>query len=515
MSATTLPMRTTIFADTKASTATPGPATWGELIKLAENPSTYASKVACPLIKLATFGELRSPSGSLRHNRNVMAVAGIEGDYDAGALTPQQLAATLREADAQALVVTTPSHNQPGKGSRMRIFAPLSTPCTPAERERYVGALNGILGGVLAPESFTLSQTYYFGRVEGVDYEVIHVNGANFIDELALVVKLTAPKTNARAATSAPRGDNPDPMSLSYKDKVGTPAQGTRNLLAQLDPDCSYDTWLKVGMSLQHEYGDEGLALWRAWSAGGKKYPGDAEIESKWASFRGGEGTPITLRYVMKLVKAQTAEAKPTGALFQATSEAPLLSFLSLAEITTQPMAEVVQGLLAYRGLTVVGSVPNAGKTFFLIDAALHIAAGETWMGRKVRQGPVVYLAAEAPGSAEMRAKAAADAKFPGQKLPFYVIIQPALLGDEGACNGAVERIVATVRCIEEREGALVVALIVDTVAASLGTGEENGDGMIRLAQGARRVAETLNVAVALAHHPSKATRRVCAAIRA
>ena len=36
---------------------------------------------------------------------------------------------------------------------------------SPDERERHVDILNGIFGGVLAPESWTLSQSYYYGQV--------------------------------------------------------------------------------------------------------------------------------------------------------------------------------------------------------------------------------------------------------------------------------------------------------------------------------------------------------------
>ena len=36
-----------------------------------------------------------------------------------------------------------------------------------ATRARFLARVNGVLGGVLAGESFTLSQSYYFGGIEG------------------------------------------------------------------------------------------------------------------------------------------------------------------------------------------------------------------------------------------------------------------------------------------------------------------------------------------------------------
>ena len=57
--------------------------------------------------------------------------------------------------------------------------------------------------------------------------------------------------------------------------------------LARIPPDCSRDEWIRVGMALHHESNgsNEGLALWRNWSAGGVKY--DArELERQWRSFK-------------------------------------------------------------------------------------------------------------------------------------------------------------------------------------------------------------------------------------
>ena len=54
--------------------------------------------------------------------------------------------------------------------------------------------------------------------------------------------------------------------------------------LAWIPPDVEYNDWMRVGASLYHGLGAEGLALWDGWSRGGSKYqPG--ECEQKWSSF--------------------------------------------------------------------------------------------------------------------------------------------------------------------------------------------------------------------------------------
>ena len=45
---------------------------------------TASHKARLPWLKLATFGDVRSDKRSLRHDANVIAVTGIEADYDLG-----------------------------------------------------------------------------------------------------------------------------------------------------------------------------------------------------------------------------------------------------------------------------------------------------------------------------------------------------------------------------------------------------------------------------------------------
>jgi hypothetical protein len=80
-----------------------------------------------------------------------------------------EAAALLDAQYVESFLYTTPSHT-PEK-PRWRISAPLSRGYAPAERAKFVALVNGILGGILSPESFVASQTYYFGKVKGVPCE--------------------------------------------------------------------------------------------------------------------------------------------------------------------------------------------------------------------------------------------------------------------------------------------------------------------------------------------------------
>ncbi len=176
-----------------------------------------------------------------------------------------------------------------------------------------------------------------------------------------------------------------------------------------------------------------------------------------------------------------------------------------LAEIEAASSADIAQGLFGRGDVVALVGSPNAGKTACAIDLGLAIAAGEVWFGSKIARGPVVYFAAEAPGSVIMRAKAATERKFPGRRLPFYIATGTPGLGSEVNTITDTARVIETVRKVESAEGESVLVAAFDTLASCLSGGDENGDGMLRLVAAAKHIALTLNCAVILVHHPSKA----------
>jgi hypothetical protein len=165
----------------------------------------------------------------------------------------------------------------------------------------------------------------------------------------------------------------------------------------------------------------------------------------------------------------------------------------------------IVQGLIESQSVTAVSGDPGGGKTFLLIDLGLHVAAGQPWFGHKVKSGAVLYIAAEAPESVKRRSKLATRIKFEGQDLPYRVQIEAALLGDDRWSENHTERVIATARAVEAELSLELVLIIIDTVAASMGSGNENLDGMQRLTSVSNRIATETQCAVILNHHPNRA----------
>lgn len=144
--------------------------TWVEFIDILRGIPPQTKKIG-RLVKLATFGSQATGKGCLRHDQNVIHVTGIEGDYDAGLVQPEEAVKRLEKHDIQAVVATTHSH-EPG-APRWRVFAPLSKAGSPGARRAHVARLNGALGGILGKESFGLSQSYFVGGPVGGEYKVL------------------------------------------------------------------------------------------------------------------------------------------------------------------------------------------------------------------------------------------------------------------------------------------------------------------------------------------------------
>lgn len=139
-------------------------------------------KSKLPWLKIMSFGTIKSDKNCLRTNANALLAYGVEGDHDAETMTPEEACRLLKEAGVAALVYTTPSHNLNGNGPRWRVICVFSQPWDPISRASYVARLNGILKGALAKESFTTSQAFFAGKIEGGQSVQTFLIDGDFID---------------------------------------------------------------------------------------------------------------------------------------------------------------------------------------------------------------------------------------------------------------------------------------------------------------------------------------------
>lgn len=259
-------MQIAIFPTVTAQTVEQYDIPWLELVARCIDPPTYPTKRDCPLIKLAQFGDRRSNRGALRHDDNMLVVSGLEGDYDGERVSVDEACAVLSVLGIEALVYTSPSHT--AAAPRWRVLAPLAQPCAPAMRREFMARLNGALGGMLAAESFSASQTYFIGRVVGVEYVARHIPGACV--DLHVTLPTIYPVVAARQVAGERRTD--------------ADIDELRDALRYIPAD-EYSEWIGVGQSLAC-LGEEGYQLWAEWSATSQKHDGEADLQ-RWHTFTG------------------------------------------------------------------------------------------------------------------------------------------------------------------------------------------------------------------------------------
>ena len=258
--------------------------TWPELVEWLQSPDLRApSKAELPLIKLATF------AGDHRSDATLEAVYGIEGDYDGGAVEPAVAAAQLAVAGICGLIVTTPSHRP--DAPRFRVLCPLSQPIKPAERHPMTARLNGALGGILAPESFVVSQAFYVGAVDGGEpMQCFSINGAP-LDTVQGIVPIGPAKS---AGERQPLGTLPT-VDVAIVEAA----------LDEIDPaQLDYPGWRDMTAAYRGAGG--GREAWDRWCA---RYERNslADNEKLWRSLE--SGTVLGWEYLRRYAPVAAARA--------------------------------------------------------------------------------------------------------------------------------------------------------------------------------------------------------------
>jgi hypothetical protein len=134
-----------------------------------------------PWLKLARFGNKRSTEGSLRNDANVLAISGVEADYDGEQMTFDMARDLLEQQGITSIVYTSPSHS--ADAPRWRVLCPFQEEMPAQCRNHQLGRLNGLFRNTFSNESWTLSQSYYFGSVNRNRLHRVEVVDGSPIDQ--------------------------------------------------------------------------------------------------------------------------------------------------------------------------------------------------------------------------------------------------------------------------------------------------------------------------------------------
>ena len=143
---------------------------WDDVCLMLQNVPAYKSKAAQPLLKLGVFG-----GGSRGAGHSLVSISGVELDYDAGDVTATSAANSLRRAGIECVVCST--YTATLANPKWRVFAPTSRELSAGLRVYLARALDSVLGGIVARESFTQKQTFFVGRNPESTYIYYRVRG--------------------------------------------------------------------------------------------------------------------------------------------------------------------------------------------------------------------------------------------------------------------------------------------------------------------------------------------------
>ncbi|GMR20198.1 MAG: hypothetical protein BMS9Abin36_0793 [Gammaproteobacteria bacterium] len=180
----------------------------------------------------------------------------------------------------------------------------------------------------------------------------------------------------------------------------------------------------------------------------------------------------------------------------------PYIWFDRIAEYV--PADYLIKGLIDRQSCGVVYGPAGSGKTFFGIDMAAHIATGMQWRDKRVRQGLVVYVAAEAGASILRRFTAWRDRHLGESfedRVPLGIITKGINLLDQEA----VAELLGELEQIAEEAGLPLALVVFDTLSRSIPGGDENSPrDMTSAIHAADMIRDRLGAATLFVHHSGK-----------
>jgi len=534
-SALDIPLSVTFFRDHAAQSKRTYEHSLRALIPMLRD-TTAPSKAELPWLKLATFGDVRTQRGSLRHDDNITAVTGIEADYDGEAITVDRARQILSNAGIAAIIYTSPSHTE--DTPRWRVLCPLAHPIPSHARAGMVARLNGLFVGALASESFTASQAYYYGSVRSnPSHEVVAIEGRALDEAPELDEQAVGRPVPERQAQAAPA---PRPVAVTSGD-------GTPYALAALARECAAIR----GAGQGHKWAAINRA---AYAIGGLVTAGELHegpaiaalrdavyairaqcedfqhaLRTLETGFADGKAAPRQIPEAPRLIRRVVEEYAPTrpepppidappdhwaaepepDVGLEPERVAPDIKPTGLPLIYFQDVKpalkaeDFVEGLLIKAAMSVTYGPSNCGKTFFMADMALHVAMGLEWRGREVEQAGVIYCAMEGAHGIQNRVAAfALTCGMAGQEIPFAIIPVALNLLDPEADTS---RLIEAIKEAGARMAIPVGLVIMDTLSRGMAGGNENSpEDMGALVANSDRIRQATGAHVAWIHHSGK-----------
>jgi hypothetical protein len=307
--------------------------------------------------------------------------------------------------------------------------------------------------------------------------------------------------------------EEPPKRKLFFTSEGWSEAQIEQHL-SHINPDCDYDTWVKVGMALHQE--GVSFHVFDNWSRRGNKY--DGSTGAKWKSFHKGGG--ISYGTVVALAQQggwkHERAARSEGAKQEysnkegfneetgETKEQPsTLYYIPAKDIKINLEDKtLIKDVIGQQELSVIYGESNCGKTFFMTDLSMHIARGINWRDKRVSPGGVMYAALE--GARGMSGRFVAYCTKHNIENPnFPFAIMPCGLdfySEKSNINEFIDMIKRSQDDIGDPK-----LIVIDTLARAMAGGDENsGQDMGKLVYYSDIIRAETKAHLSFIHHSGK-----------
>ncbi|MGF1628535.1 MAG: AAA family ATPase [Kiloniellaceae bacterium] len=187
----------------------------------------------------------------------------------------------------------------------------------------------------------------------------------------------------------------------------------------------------------------------------------------------------------------------PVSNRFDARPQRNRLELVAFKDIlVSNAPAYLVKGLIPLNGMIVVWGEPKCGKSFLVYDVAMAIARCSDYRGRRVKGGPVVYVACE--GATGFRARMTAyrqrfELSDRTADVPLYLV--PDMLGLPTDQNALITSIRLTLGQVRP------VLIVLDTLNRSLEGDENAPKDMTAYVRACDAIRDAFGCAVIVVHH--------------
>ena len=468
------------------------------------------SKHDLPLISGCRFGDSKTGRGSLRHDGNVSGISAIVADYDAGKLSIEDARDHLAAAGIGALIYATARHTP--DSPRWRVVCPLAD-MQPRDRHKgLVDRLDQALGGkVLANESWTLSQSYFFGFVSKKPKHWDFVEGG-FLDQQV--------DFEAGGITSNEIQSLAAPVAKTAAELTAFDPESLHSLLMQTGPhsmrEPEWSSTLRAVKGAFVERPDLGFeaaehvtAQWtdgvtspeelaEKWDSQNPRRIGEAEV-LRYCGEHGARpddiGAYVGAAGLGRAQEAFSAEAAPISPP-PVTRKRFEISRIALLDHSIR-QRELISGWFGLGEFLRLNGSPGCGKTTLAVDWAAHIAGGLPWRGHAVEQGAVLVI--ELEGAANLQTRVEATCTELGLKqteIPLFMMADSVSLAVEPEWRPLLDAITDT------DFGSPLRLIVIDTQArASAGADENSASDTALIVRAIDEIRAKTGAAVLVLHH--------------